>query len=72
MVQDELQQCHPNVLLFCTLLKYSKDAEEDGNDEEDPPCEGRCDVHNAAADTLLSAALCPPGEDGINHSTEFK
>lgn len=45
-----------------------EDAEEDGDNEEDPPCEGGCDVHDAATGAILSAALCSPGKEGANHS----
>lgn len=45
----------------------SEDAEEDGDDEEDPPCEGRCDVYDAATGAVLLAALRPPGKDRTSH-----
>lgn len=45
-----------------------EDAEEDDDNEEDSPCEGGCNVHDAAAGAILSTALCPPGKDGVNHS----
>lgn len=45
-----------------------EDAEEDGDNEEDPPYEGGCDVHDAATGAILSAALCSPGKEGANHS----
>lgn len=40
-----------------------EDDEEDGDVEEDPPREGRRDVHDAAAGSVLSAALCSPGNN---------
>lgn len=49
----------------------SDDGEEDGDDEEDSPYEGRCDVHNAAPGSFLSAALRSPGKKATNESTEF-
>lgn len=49
----------------------SQDAEEDGDDEEVSPCEGRCDVHDAATGSVLSAALCSPGKHGTNLGAEF-
>ena len=62
----------PECLESCPTLNWSQvneeDAEEDGDNEEDPPCEGRCDVHDATAGAVLCAALCPAGEEAANHS----
>lgn len=44
-----------------SCLSVSADGEEAGDHEEDPPREGRRDVHHAAAAAALRAALHPPG-----------
>lgn len=47
----------------------SEDAEEDCNPAEGLPREGRRDVHNAAPDAVLSAALRPSGKAETRAST---